>query len=152
MMYLTDISILGGFLFQRSTCNHTLDWYHHYFRRLLKVIQYFQGYCVSHFFYYIFLNKLTIFHYNKIKLRQKDINTKRYTRLKFKLRLQSVKIQKNKTKRNKQKKTLIEAYTKQNKTKDKREREREREKKNLPSPFFRMIFYMQFTCFLIKIS
>ena len=46
-MYLTDISIESGFLFQSSTCSHTFEWYHHYFRRLLAVIWYFQGYCVS---------------------------------------------------------------------------------------------------------
>ena len=46
-MYLTDISIKGGFLFQRSTCDHTFEWYHHHFRRPLAVIQYSQGHCVS---------------------------------------------------------------------------------------------------------
>ena len=49
------------------------------------------------FFNLIFFNKHTIFHYNKLKLQQNDINTKRYTRLKFKQRLLSVKTQKNKT-------------------------------------------------------
>ena len=47
IMYLTDISILGVLLFQRSTCSHTFEWYHHCFRRRLAVIWFFQGYCVS---------------------------------------------------------------------------------------------------------
>ena len=39
--------IMGVLLFQKSTCSHTFEWYRHYFRRPLAVIQYFQGYCVS---------------------------------------------------------------------------------------------------------
>ena len=49
------------------------------------------------FFNQIFFNKHAIFHYNKLKLQQNDINTKRYTRLKFKQGLQSMKTQKDKT-------------------------------------------------------
>ena len=45
-MYLTNISIYGVFLFQRNACRHTFEWYHHYFRRPLAVIKYFQGYSV----------------------------------------------------------------------------------------------------------
>ena len=48
-----------------------------------------------HYYYLTFFNKHTIFHYNKLKLQQNDINTKRYTRLKFK----------HKQKQNKTKKT-----------------------------------------------
>ena len=37
-MYLTDISIKGGFLFRSSTHSFTFEWYHHYFRESLAVI------------------------------------------------------------------------------------------------------------------
>ena len=46
-MYLTDIPIKNVLLFQRGTCSHTFEWYRHYFRRQLVVIQCFQGYCLS---------------------------------------------------------------------------------------------------------
>ena len=46
-MYLTDSSIEARFLFQRSTCSHTFERYHHYLRRPFAVVWYFQGYCVS---------------------------------------------------------------------------------------------------------
>ena len=86
------------------------------------------------------ISKHTIFHYNKLKLQQNDIKTKRYKRLKFKQRLQSMKNSvkqtkkwtrktidkmktrktKNQNKRNKAKET----HTKQNKRKGKRESEK----------------------------
>ena len=75
------------------------------------------------FFNQIFFNKHAIFHYNKLKLQQNDINTKRYTRLKFKQGLQSMKTQKNKTTiKTKQKKATTKNpqrnTQRQNKTKE----------------------------------
>ena len=74
-----------------------------------------------------FLHK--IFHYNKLKLQQNNINIKRYTRLNIKGRLQSITNQKNKT-TTKSKQTTTNTTrksqtkthkTKQNKTKGKKE-------------------------------
>ena len=56
------------------------------------------------FFFLSFLNKPSIFYYNKLKLQQNDIHTKCYTKLKFKLELQGKKqrtIQKINLKKNK---------------------------------------------------
>ena len=89
------------------------------------------------FFNLIFSNKHTIFHYNKLKLQQNDINTKRYTRLKLKQRLLSVKTQKNKTTtKTKQATTTTKTPTETYKGKTKQNI------KTRPNPFFRMIFHM----------
>ena len=93
------------------------------------------------FFNLIFFNKHTIFHYNKLKLQQNDINTKRYTRLKFKQRLLSVKTQKNKTTTKTKQATTTTATT----TKTPTETYKGKTKQNIktkPNPFFRMIFHM----------
>ena len=98
------------------------------------------------FFNLIFFNKHTIFHYNKLKLQQNDINTKRYTRLKFKQRLLSVKTQKNKTTtKTKQATTTTATTTTATTTKTPTETYKGKTKQNIktkPNPFFRMIFHM----------
>ena len=86
-------------------------------------------YCNSFFI----TNKHTIFHYNKLKLQQNYINTKRYTRLKFK-GYKLLKLRKSNQKQNKKK--TKETHTKQTKTKGQRERETERERKKFTHPIF----------------
>ena len=44
---LLAISISELSLFQRSTCSHVFEWYHHYFGRLPALIQFSQWYSVS---------------------------------------------------------------------------------------------------------
>ena len=76
----------------------------------------------------MFLNKHTIFHYNKLKLQHNDINTKSYTILKIKvakyekLRKANKKwTRKTNNKKNKNKQPK-EKHTKQNITKEKSEK------------------------------
>ena len=73
--WIWQIYLRSIFLFQRSTCSHTLEWYHHYFRRPLAVIYYLQRYCVSFkqalavipFFISIeLIKKLPFFYYNRV--------------------------------------------------------------------------------------
>ena len=87
-------------------------------------------------FYLIFLNKQTIFHYNKLIQQQNGINRKRHTILKFKLRLQSMKNSEKQTKnakktnnkrqKAKQKKSNLKKHTR-NKTKQKKKGRKKRE-------------------------
>ena len=63
---------MNAFYFELINLSHT------FLTTILK------GKQTNRFFYLIFFNKHAIFHYNKLKLQQNDINTKRYTRLKFK--------------------------------------------------------------------
>ena len=86
-------------------------------------------YCNSFFI----TNKHTIFHYNKLKLQQNYINTKRYTRLKFK-GYKLLKLRKSNQKQNKKKPKRNTHKTNKDK-RSKRERDREREKKVYPPHF-----------------